>query len=209
MYQKIPTFTIFIEKASNYRLSGSNEVIWRTFGGWIQVLCSCKENWLGLVVTVSVLHSCWECKGSMYLTFLCKMSLFFGPNGSEGHRIWIFQNKDPKNLSISPKWYLLDIREICGFLFWTIQILWPSETFGPKTNFTSKNSDRTFAFSAQSNSSCKVQCDPLIRTFAEVTFHIFVLKAYTIQNTPSFIFNRIIAIAFKTRETTEIGNLLW
>ncbi len=41
-----------------------------------------------------------------------------------------------------------DIRDIFGVLFWKIQILWPSEPFGPKNSFYEKMSDRTFAFSA-------------------------------------------------------------
>ncbi len=71
----------------------------------------------------------WECKGSISRFYVKRF--IFPPNGSEGHRIWIFQNKNPKISLISPKWYFGNIREILGFLFWKIQILWSFEPLGP------------------------------------------------------------------------------
>ena len=44
----------------------------------------------------------WECNGSISDFYVKRV---FGPNGSEGHKIWIFQNKNAKISLICPKWY--------------------------------------------------------------------------------------------------------
>ncbi len=46
-----------------------------------------------------------------YLRFLRKTKLF-GPNGSEGNKILIFQNKNPKISLICPEYHFGDVREI-------------------------------------------------------------------------------------------------
>ncbi len=87
----------------------------------------------------------WECKGSISEFYVKRV---FGPNGSEGHRIWIFQNKNPKISLISPKWYFGYKRDFVGFILQNYSNFVIFEPSGPKNSFYVKIWDRTFAFSA-------------------------------------------------------------
>ncbi len=85
-----------------------------------------------------------ECKGSISHFYVKRI---FGPNGSEGHRIWIFQNINPKISLISLKWYFGDIIETFGFLSEKFKFCDLLKHLEKKT-FYVKMWDRTFAFSA-------------------------------------------------------------